>query len=118
MTMIHVPLSHHAAATRLTADEQIVLDRCEQMITAALETFVNVGQALQTIRDAKLYRATHPSFAAYCPSRWDISCKRAYQLIAAAGIAVTIAQHGLQPPTNERQARALTGLSPNEQVAA
>lgn len=118
MTMTHADLPQHAAATRLTPDEQIVLDQYEQVISTYLRTPVAVGQALRAIRDAKLYRATHASFEAYCRSRWNIGRKRAYQLIDAAAICAHLEQHGLQLPMNERQARTLKCLAPDDQVAA
>lgn len=89
----------------LTMDEQEELLDHEAIIEQSQAVFVEVGNALMAIRDAKLYRATHTSFDAYLAERWPaISKRRGYQLIDAAAIAKEI------PITNERQARALKGV--------
>mgnify|MGYP000497033459 FL=1 len=89
----------------LTQSEQEELLDHESIIEQSQAVFVEVGNALMAIRDAKLYRATHPSFDAYLAERWPaISKRRGYQLIDAAAIAKEI------PITNERQARALKGV--------
>jgi len=89
----------------LTMDEQEELLDHESIIEQSQAVFVEVGNALMAIRDARLYRATHASFEAYLAERWPaISKRRGYQLIDAAAIAKEI------PITNERQARALKNV--------
>ena len=57
----------------LTDMESYKLKQCESVIKAGLSTFLNVGQALATIRDNRLYRAKYDSFERYCKSVWDLS---------------------------------------------
>jgi hypothetical protein len=45
---------------------------CERTIEQGGLTFIEVGAALQEIRDSKLYRAEFKSFERYCISRWGV----------------------------------------------
>jgi hypothetical protein len=75
------------ATKKLTKPEAARLATCEKAIERGINTFVEVGQALTEIRDAKLYRASHKTFEAYCKDRWEISRPRAYELIDHAKVA-------------------------------
>ena len=103
----------------LTVSEAERLDACEQVIERGLATFVDVGAALLEVRDSRLYRVAYPTFEAYCAERWNMVASRARQLISAANtvgnlLAVT---NGNSLPANERTARELSGLAPDEQRA-
>ena len=103
----------------LTVSEAERLDACEQVIERGLATFVDVGTALLEVRDSRLYRVAYPTFEAYCAERWNMVASRARQLISAANtvgnlLAVT---NGNSLPANERTARELSGLAPDEQRA-
>lgn len=71
----------------MTTDRSLVpapaLAACELVIERGLTTFLEVGQALTTIRDQRLYQASHATFEAYLQERWNITRGRAYQLIQA-----------------------------------
>ena len=54
------------------------LARHEQVIERGLATFVEVGEALSEIRDARLYRESHTTFEAYCRERWGFTDRRAH----------------------------------------
>ena len=84
------------------------LRELEEVIDRGLETFVEVGRALQGIRDAQLYRATHTSFAEYVKERFGISRPHAYRLIDAAEVKVALSPIG--DIRNEAQARELVPL--------
>lgn len=84
------------------------LRELEGVIDRGLETFVEVGRALQEIRDAQLYRATHSSFADYVKERFGISRPHAYRLIDAAEVKVALSPFG--DIRNEAQARELVPL--------
>jgi len=102
----------------LTVVERGRLEHYEAIIERGLNTFVDVGNALAGIRDSKLYRDTHSTFEDYCQERWGISRPRAYQFIEAAetvGLLSTIVD---TTPRTESQARPLTRLEPEEQIAA
>ena len=102
----------------LTVVEQGRLEHNEAIIEKGLNTFVDVGNALAEIRDGKLYRDTHGTFEEYCQERWGISRPRAYQFIEAAETVGLLSTMVDTPPSSERQARPLTRLEPEEQIAA
>lgn len=81
------------------------LATCEKIIESGLRTFEDVGNALATIREKKLYRAAHPTFEAYCKERWGFTSSRARQLVAAAEVVKEFPQ-----VTNERQARVVVSV--------
>ena len=96
------------------------------------------------IRDNRLYRATHGSFAAYCSERWSIGHRYANRLITAKDVVGNLKQSGNNChqnqapeseshmhkssslteesppplPASEAQARPLSKLPPEEQPAA
>lgn len=76
--------------SNLGAAEAGRLTICEKVIARGIASFVQVGRALTEIRDAKLYRATHKTFEAYCKDRWEIGRSRAYELIDHAEVVDTI----------------------------
>jgi hypothetical protein len=101
-------------ASPLTAIEQRELLSHEHVIKSGLETFIEVGEALLSIRDGKLYRATHRTFEDYCRERWGMTDRRARQLIVAAEIAVGVSETGTIVPKNEGQVRPLVGVPVEE----
>ena len=105
----------------LDATELTDLANCEEVIDKGLRTFVEVGTALLTIRDGRLYRAQYGTFEDYCQGRWGMSRRRANQLVASAetmlilGTTVPICNDSSILPATERQARPLTQLPPEAQ---
>ncbi|MGC1213864.1 MAG: hypothetical protein WA890_21710 [Micromonospora sp.] len=100
----------------LTVAEADCLTDCEETISHGLITFVEVGQALITIRDNRLYRATHQTFEEYTRERWNLSGTRTYELIDGAHIHELISSATAETPVapaNERQARPLAKLLPH-----
>lgn len=94
-------------------------------------TFYEAGKSLQKLRDKKLYRNTHPNFEEYCRDRFGHSRQKSNYLIAAADVYDNLTTSGCQNsgdslttngcqilPTNERQVRPLSKLSPHQQVEA
>ena len=114
----------------LEPSESSELQACEQVIAKGLNHFVQVGNALIRIRDLKLYRATHATFAAYCKERWDMAKSQAYRVIEAAQVVGVlpikseevkmspIGGQSLPAPASERVVRPLTQLEPYQQPAA
>jgi hypothetical protein len=86
------------------------LEDLEAVIERGLATFAEVGEALMTIRDQRLYRQDHDTFDAYCAERWGFGRRYAYNLIESAEVVSAIAHTGSPAPVNEAQARALTPL--------
>lgn len=102
----------------LTSVEIQHLRRLEAIARRNLDTYIEVGNALASIRDERLYRDTHASFEAYARDRWGISGASAAGVslakvweqalgaiggheVAATDIRITIRKHGkraeLQP---------------------
>ncbi|MGH7969718.1 MAG: hypothetical protein ACREIC_13420, partial [Limisphaerales bacterium] len=74
-------------------------------------TVFDMGTALLAIREGRLYRATHPSFEAYCQERWGIGRSYASRVIGAAErIKLLPATSSVQRPANEFQIRPFLKL--------
>lgn len=63
------------------------LSALEATIEQNLEAFWLVGEALLEIRDRKLYKASHGSFAGYCQDRWGFSEATSFRRLAQARAA-------------------------------
>lgn len=100
----------------LTAAEVDLLAACEQRIAAGLQTFIEVGTDLASIRDNRLYRAEHPTFEAYCQARWGFDRTRAQNFITAARTALEISNTDLPTPTRESQARELARVPESDRA--
>lgn len=95
------------------------LAECEAIIEKGKATFVEVGIALQTIRDCRLYfSSTCKSFEDYCQSRWGWSRQRSSQLIQAAEIVTSLPKTLAKEIPNEWTARALSKVPPSGQKSA
>jgi protein gp37 len=87
----------------------------EATIRRGLATFIEVGNALAEIRDARLYREQgFRTFEDYCLKRWRWGRNYANKQIAAARVIQNL---GTTVPKSitERQARELVSLSPEQQ---
>lgn len=74
------------------------LAKYEAIIERGMAEFVAVGEALLSIRNQKLYRATHNSFEAYCADKWGMSRRRADQLIGASQTVLLLTDSSQRPP--------------------
>lgn len=102
----------------LTGAELEELGSLEVTVERGLRAFWEIGQALQQIRDKRLYRQEYATFEEYCICRWEMSRRSAYQLIEAATVYENV-RHGAQIlPANERQTRPLVTLPPQKQQEA
>jgi hypothetical protein len=105
--------------TDLIPDERNRLTGLEAIIQTGLRTFTEVGNALAEIRDSRLYRETHPNFAAYCRERWKISPQHAHRLAKASEVAENLEMEPIgSKPETEAQVRPLTRLPPEERAPA
>ena len=102
----------------LSIDEHNELERCEVVIKQGLETFVEVGQALLTIREKRLYRLEFGTFEDYCRDRWGMQRQYANRMIAASKAISNLVPIGTILPETESQARPLTKLQPEIQREA
>lgn len=117
----------------LTSVESDELAAREQVIERGFKVWQEVGEALLHIRDKRLYRAKYATFEDYCRERWNMQRRHAYRLIDASEVYNNVS-HGTQNvpdfgddyeaeeayyrsrlPQNERQARPLAELAPEEQ---
>lgn len=94
----------------LDVTERDRLHQYETVIEHGLTTFVEVGEALAAIRDARLYRAEYATFEDYCQERWSMGRRRADQLIGAAQTMRALGTQVPILPSNEREARPLVNL--------
>lgn len=111
----HLENKHNITTVEwLTTDESTRLKECESVIERGIKAYIEVGEALLIIRDQRLYRAEYKTFAEYCVSRWQFSKTHANRLIDASEVAGNLTPMGVIPE-NERQARALAVLEPDQQ---
>ncbi|PSB48481.1 hypothetical protein C7B67_17860 [filamentous cyanobacterium Phorm 6] len=104
------------AIAQLDVAERTRLQELESIVEQGLQTFYEVGKALDEIREHKLYRETHKTFEAYCLDNWGIGRRTADRFIAAAQVIEILRPIGLKIPTKENQVRPLTGLPPELQL--
>lgn len=105
-------------ANRLTQEENLELVELESTIHRGLRVFWEVGNALLTIREKRLYRASHGTFETYCNERWGFSDENARLAMRGAEVFTRLQQTptivGVLP-VNECQVRELSKLAPEEQ---
>ena len=101
----------------LNIDESHELERCEVVIKQGLQTFIEVGQALMTIREKRLYRIGFKTFEDYCVGRWGMVQQSATRLIRAYETVTNLQSEpiGSVLPQTESQIRPLTNLEPEIQ---
>jgi hypothetical protein len=99
----------------LNIDESHELERCEVVIKQGLQTFIEVGQALMTIREKRLYRIGFKTFEDYCVERWSFGRRYVNQIIQASEVISNLGAIAPILPKTETQARPLTSLEPEIQ---
>lgn len=100
----------------LMVTEVAALKRCEATIEKGMATFVEVGRSLAEIRDGRLYRDTHNTFAAYLKDRWSMSRTRAHELIDGAKVVENVRHAEQNSLPNARQATELAKAPPEKQA--
>ena len=120
--------------------EQERLAELEIVITKNFKAFYEVGCALCEIRENRYYRKEFDSFEDYCREMWDMMLRSANYHIKAAKVVDNLHQtllinshkgtmvprinlseetnQSLPLPQNERQARILSQLNPEDQPKA
>ena len=107
--MIPAPVEAQATGS-LTPDEVDALGTCERAVeNLGIATWL-AGKALQTIRDGKLYRQTHPRFEDYVTERWEIGERTAYQMIEEWPLAERL-NTALGKPATASHTRALVPVA-------
>ncbi len=103
----------------LPITEQERLTTLETIISGGLKTFIEVGLAFREIRETRLYRDTHGTWAEYCSAKWGITKTHTDRKILAASVAENIKMTPIgakYPVVLESHARPLSQLEPDEQV--
>jgi hypothetical protein len=108
----------------LSGREKKLFVELEADIEQNLKGFKKVGYALSVIRDQRLYRIDYDTFEEYCLEVWDLGRPRAYQLIDSYSVVENLSTMVDKTtstafeilPTNERQARPLSPLTPEQQI--
>lgn len=101
----------------LNIEESHELERCEVVVKQGLQTFIEVGQALMTIKEKRLYRIDFKTFEEYCQVKWQMEKSQTYRLINTANVIQNISPIGELLPNNESQVRPLVGLEKDVQIA-
>ena len=97
----------------LTAEEQEVFRLCEGIILTGVSAWRDTGEALRRIRDERLYRDTHLTFAAYLDERWHFSeahVTRCIQASEVLKIIETLPIGKIRPETPEYLIRPFARL--------
>lgn len=114
-------ISEQEIIVPLDAAEHRELAECEATIRRGLGAFVEVGQALATIRDSRLYREKFGTFEEYVQSVMALGRSQAYNLMGSAEVirdlSTIVDKSDL--PANEAQARELISIkTPEKRVEA
>jgi hypothetical protein len=106
--------------SELSVIEKNELDKCETVIQKGMLTFRQVGSALLTIRENKLYRTAFSTFDDYCQHRWQWTKQHAHRLIAASETIDALEENPAIDvlPKNERQTRPLRQLHVDDRAEA
>lgn len=84
------------------------LDALETRIKAGMKTFIEVGEALRTVRDANGHTMRgFKTFDDYCAKEFGISIRQGQRLIEAAAVARQVEEITGELPKNEAQAREI-----------
>lgn len=113
-----VPICTHNGDLR---DDDRSLDELETTIRRGLQTFIEVGKALASIRERRLYREKgYETFDAYCRGEWEWGKDYANKTIRAAQVVEEMQADtrvsAFLPPT-EKHVRPLTRIESPEQRA-
>ena len=109
-------LDREYATDQLDVAERARLQELESIVEHGLQTFYEVGKALEEIREQKLYRETHKTFEAYCQEKWGMARQTANRFIGAARVMEILEPIGSKIPTKESQIRPLAQLPPELQI--
>ncbi|MEG3860273.1 hypothetical protein [Microcoleus sp. herbarium12] len=104
------------ATDQLNLTELARLQELESIVEHGLQTFHEVGKALDEIREQKLYREIHKTFEAYCQEKWGMARQTANRFIGAARVMENLEPIGSKFPTKESQVRPLAQLPPELQI--
>lgn len=105
----------------LSTTEKTALTYHENVIEKGLETFIEVGQSLQYIRDNRLYRGDFKDFGDYVNERWGKGLSWAKHIISSTEVVKTLKENSSVRnylPESEYQTRPLAKLKDNPELMA
>ena len=103
----------------MTTPQRVRFAQLEENIENKLQAFYDVGEALNEIRESRLYRAEHGTFAEYVQAKWGFARQHAYRLIASSKVLDNIEPTEEQRENlRETHLRPLATLPPSEQKQA
>ena len=109
-------------STELTNRERIELQRHEQIINECVDDIENARQraaiAFAEIREKRLYREKADTFELYCKQQFGHGREYGNRKAAAGKVLISLIAGGFEQLPNERQARPLVSLSPQERREA
>ena len=91
----------------MTTPQRVRFAELEQTIENKLQAFYDVGNALNEIKESRLYRADHGTFEEYCKTKWGFARQHAYRLIASSKVLDNI-----EPTDEQRENLRETHLRP------
>jgi hypothetical protein len=96
----------------LTSQEKTRKRELEQIVENGLETFLRVGASLCELRNRRLYRTSHATFADYCRDRFHLHRSAVDGLIRSSQTAETLLEAGIElpPDTNPTSLRSISAL--------
>lgn len=102
--------------TALTRSESKRLAELEQIVHDGKKTFIEVGEALWTIRNEKLHREKEGSFYTYIEHEFGIGKSQAYRLMDAAEVAKEVSVISPIGDISESQLRELKMVEPERRA--
>jgi hypothetical protein len=101
--------------TILDAAEVALREKCLTTIRAHRDGFIAAGEALEKVRDSRLYRDSYATFEDFCKAELGQGKAYAYRLIDAAHVVSPIGDKSAI--TTESQARELSKVKPKHRAA-
>ncbi len=114
------PQAQASQYQKLTPRESTEFKRLHKVVVAGLAKIEELGSALMTIKEKRLYRARYATFQEYCDAVLSITRQHAYRLIQAEAfktrVNTLLKEKKLPLIENERHVRELKGLSDDKVI--
>jgi hypothetical protein len=109
-------LSSHAGSGKqeptdievITLQESARLIELEKVVTAGLQSWIEVGEALIEIRDSRLYRVDAGTFEEYVVNKFKMERRHAYRLMSGSSVARALSPIGHIPESVVREIAKVT----------
>jgi hypothetical protein len=90
--------------TPLSNQERARFRQLRIVVERGLSQFLEVGAALATIRNERLYRETHSTFESFCRERYALARSTVDAVIRSASTAQLLIGNGVELPANTSEA--------------